>query len=239
MYNSNQILEAIESHKAKYVKPNNLVVSIQQHIVEQIKKEQWKQGDRIDELLIAEELEVSRNSVREALSRLTALKALEKRHWGGYYIPVLSREQVNMTLQMRLLLEKHAMELFMAQVTPQQIIEIENSVNQSEEVAMNGDIIAFHKYDYVIHDIIRDNCGNPWVVHFLEQIGYVLVLIRQFELVGNRENYAMNSIVEHRNIIAAMKQGNTEQAVVYLVDHIEQQRIRLEKIFFANENHEA
>jgi len=227
VYNTNQILETIESPKVEYVKPDNLVVSIQQHIVEQIKKERWKQGDRIDEPLIAEELKVSRNSVREALSRLTALKALEKRHWGGYFIPVFSKDQVNMTLQIRIILEKYAMELFMTQITPQQIIEIENSVNQSEKVAMNSDFMEFHKYDYVIHDIIRDNCGNPWVIHFLEQIGYVLVLFRQIELVENRENYAMNSIAEHRKIIAAMKQGNVEQAVMYLVDHIEQQRIRL------------
>ena len=235
LYKSSLVLEAVEPYKDEFSKPDNLVVSIEQYIVEQINRERWKQGDRIDDLLIAKELKVSRNSVRDALSRLTALKALEKQHWSGYNIPVLSKEQADMTLQIRIILEKYAMELFMARITTQHIVEIENSVNLSENSAMNGDFISFHKYDYAIHSIIKDNCGNLWVAHFLEQIGYMLVLLRQIELVENRVTYAMNSIAEHRKIIGAMKEGNAEQAVLYLVEHIEQQRIRLEKIFFTGE----
>ena len=58
MNNYKQGVEVIKSNKVEYLKPHNLVVSIQQHIIEQIKNERWKQGDRIDELLIVEELEV-------------------------------------------------------------------------------------------------------------------------------------------------------------------------------------
>jgi len=221
-----------ESHENEYIKPNNLVDSIQQYVVDQIRMNRWKQGDRIDELLIVNELNVSRNSVREALSRLAALHALEKRHWSGYYIPVITREQADLTLQVRILLEKYAMELFMPRITAQLITEIENAVNQSEDAINNNDYYAFNKYDVVIHTIIKENCGNPWLAHFLDQIRFVLVLLMQMEETEDRViRFTRNSVVEHRKIIEAMKQRNANQAVELIVQHLEYHRARIEKIF--------
>jgi DNA-binding GntR family transcriptional regulator len=184
-------------------------------------------------MVIAEELNVSRNSVREALSRLVALRSLEKRHWTGYYIPVLTREEANNTLKIRVMLEKRALELFMPHITPRLVAEIEAAIKQSEADLKNNDFVAFERSDYVIHEIIQNNCGNPWIPHFLGQIRYMLALLRKLDETQNSVKFAKRSINEHKKLLRIMKTGNAEEAAGCLAAHLEYQRERLDSIFSA------
>jgi DNA-binding GntR family transcriptional regulator len=212
-------------------KRNNRVDEIEEYIIDQIFKNRWKQGDRIDDMLIAGELNVSRNSVREALSRLVALNALKKQHWTGYYIPILDRNQAQNTLKLRIMLEKHALELFMQNMTPELIADIQNGIKQSEIDLKNNDAAAFERSDYIIHQIIQNNCGNPWIPNFLGQIWYTIALIRKMDETENFVKYAKRSINEHKKLVKLIKKGNIQETVDCLAEHLEYQRERLDAIF--------
>jgi DNA-binding GntR family transcriptional regulator len=144
---------------------------------------------------------------------------------------VLTREEADNTLPLRSMLETYAMKLFMERAAPELISEIENSVKQSEIDLENNDFAAFEKNDYTIHEIIQNNCGNPWIPHFLEQIRYVIALLRKTEEKEDSVKFAKKSIAEHKKILRAMKKKDVEKTVEYLQEHLEHQRERLDRIF--------
>ena len=69
---------------------------------------EWKPGDRLpSEMVLCEEFEVSRNTLRAALNKLAALGFTETRKGGGTYVKVVDSDvYLNFFVQLKLLLQE-------------------------------------------------------------------------------------------------------------------------------------
>lgn len=202
-----------------------------EYIEDQILQGKWESGERVDDSQLAEELNVSRNSVREAMARLASLRALEKRQWAGYFIPVITREEARHTIDIRLNLEILALTLFMEQVSPEVIESIEASVHQSEADLKKGDLKTFINSDYLIHEIIHKHTGNPWIPHFMNQTRYSIDRLRHLDKKRDFETIARISIAEHWKMIEAIKEQDVEKAIESMKVQIQHHWERLTEVF--------
>jgi len=80
-------------------------------LMEAIKSGNFRPGDRLREVDIAERLSLSRTPIREALRRLEAERIVEHRPRIGAVIRTLSQTEVVELYEMRLVLERTAAEM--------------------------------------------------------------------------------------------------------------------------------
>ena len=203
---------------------------IVEYVKEQILRSRWNAGERVDDSVIAEELGVSRNSVREAMAQLVALRVLEKRQWRGYYIPRLTWEDIEHTIDIRKDLELLAMRHFLDRVTPESLDEIAESLHRSETDLEASDAEAFEKSDYRIHEIIHAQSGNPWIPHLISQTKFFIDRLRRLDKKRNFREVAEASIAEHWQIWRAISDGNRDEALRILDFQIERHRNRLREV---------
>ena len=209
---------------------------IMEYIEDHILNGRWQSGERVDDSALSEELGVSRNSVREAMARLTSLRALEKRQWAGYFIPVITWEEAKHTIDIRLDLEILALKLFMEQVSPEVIEEIEESIRKSERDLEKGDFHSFIKSDYVIHEIVHRHTGNPWIPHFMKQTRFAIDRLRLIDKIRDFEKIANSSISDHWRMIEAIKRNDIAGAIESMKSQIDQHWKRLNELFENKEN---
>lgn len=191
----------------------------------------WKSGERINDNELAQELGVSRNSVRESLEHFVTIHAIEKKQWIGYFIPVIDKKFIFDTLLMRQHLEQLSLSLFEEKVTPEIIKEIEQTVDLSEKELENCEFDKFEITDYHVHEIFHKYCGNIWVEQFLSHTKYAIFLLREIDQSHGKEEYAKRSIEEHRKIIELIKNGDKLGAVDNLNKQLLTQRERLLSFF--------
>src|SRR5688572_29272794 len=90
-------------------------VSQRDHAYAALKKllilQQIPEGERLREPYWAEKLKVNRMALREAFARLEAEGIIERGDRTGYFVPVLSEEDLHEILRLRVLLETGAIEL--------------------------------------------------------------------------------------------------------------------------------
>lgn len=205
--------------------------AVVEYVENQILDGRWNPGDRVEDSVIAKELGVSRNSVREAMAQLVALRVLEKQQWRGYYIPALTWEEIEHTVDIRKGLETLALRLFLSLVTPEAMEEIAESLRQSQQDMETENLIAFEKSDYLIHEIIHRRCGNPWIPHLISQTKFFIDRLRRLDKKDHFRDVAEASIAEHWLIWEAIRDGNSDEAIRILEAQIERHRKRLWEVY--------
>lgn len=210
------------------------------YIEEKIVKGFWGEGDRIDsENQLAEELDVSRVSVREAIGRMVAMGILSKKKGGGSFVKsltpssfmdnlipfmILGEGDYVEILEMRSALDVVGVGLFIKNATNEMIKELDN-INKKMNIA---NIIPeeFFKQDMIFHKFIMKNCGNSLIYKAFEMI---------LNIMGYhaKEQYFKLSleerVLEHNLITEAIKKKDIEIAQIYMKRHLERTIFDLKK----------
>lgn len=201
-------------------------------IEEKIVKGIWKAGDKIDsENQLAEELGVSRVSVREAIGRLVAMGILSKKKGGGSFVKditpvgfmdnlipflILGEGDYIEILQLRSLIDVMGVSLFIENSTQDMIENLEKvHRDMMESIDRPED---FYKYDMKFHKLIMEGSGNSLLYKVSEMIMNVMGYHAQ-------EQYFKlpleNRVTEHQLIMDAIKKKDTEIAKIYMKRHLE------------------
>lgn len=222
----------------KPVTTTRLYVQIARQIADAVQQEQFKVGDRLPaERALAEELNVSRASVREALSALEILGIVESRSGNGTFIRrpptewtylgtifeefVAREDSPHEVLEARRLLEPLVAQLAAERATPDQINQIALSLAALEQTIVNS--AARTEADTSFHLAIATATGNS-------------VLVRQVQLLlsamGSQLWASLNQhtatdpllvqkfLTDHQQIYQAIQRRNPSAAAVAMTQHI-------------------
>lgn len=224
-------------------------VQVLEHIVQAIRSGEYGIGDRLPtERELAELLTVSRSSVREALSILSALNIVDRRVGDGTY--VLLRDETVLTLALELahsegnlretfelqrIMEVGIAELAARNMTPEHLARVQAAFERMERAAAQGDIEAYFAGDREFHLAVARATGNS----LLEQ--QVLGLVQRMDrplwravkryFIKHRAEYLKRSLLEHRRLLQAFQLRDTAQARRVMEDHFE----RIEEEIFSEE----
>jgi DNA-binding GntR family transcriptional regulator len=181
----------------------------------------WLPGDRIDDNELAKQLGVSRLSVREALSKLYESRIVERVHWKGFFLRELSIEEVKSIIEIRIALEKVAIENVMKKCSPEFYDELEEVINYAEEALIADDQAEYMARDFKFHSTIYRASGNSWIEIIVENLRVLINILRNVSMKPDFKTAAKKSTEDHRLICSLMKAGDLERTMKELTAHME------------------
>lgn len=159
--------------------PSTLKHYLVQRLRDTILSGKYKPGDRLNESLIARELDISRVPVREALFQLQESGLVTNHKHRGMFVTLLSEEDTQRINSVRLILETEAMKLARARMTPETAAALTALVDKMEN--WNGETAAAAELDLNFHRTIWEASGNPHLVKTLESLVTVLFAYKTLE----------------------------------------------------------
>jgi GntR family transcriptional repressor for pyruvate dehydrogenase complex len=215
---------------------------IYEEIVEQIKRlmadGNLKPGDRLlSERDLAEQLQVSRASVREALRALEVMGFLEIKTGGGTFVKETCANDIILPLAMFISIEKGsffeiyeirkifetaAARLAACRATPIDLAKMEENLKKLEEGLDNFDSEKGEDSDTAFHFAIAEATQNSWLLRLLHTISdsfHKTVSAARKQLYLTAGN-AQVLVMQHRRIYEAIRDANPHLAEKAMLDHL-------------------
>ncbi|MBJ9723068.1 GntR family transcriptional regulator [Acinetobacter calcoaceticus] len=149
---------------------DSLSEQIVKYISEQIISGELVEGERIQELRIAKELDVSRGSVREALLLLERTHLIEIFPRRGAIVSEMSAQQVKALFDTNMMLLGHIVQRISETWRAHEADQLQLLLEQLFEHVKAGDIEKF--YDGVFQYLAeqQDMVGNPYLMKFYKEL---------------------------------------------------------------------
>lgn len=211
-------------------------------VVEQLTKAihlgAYSTGGRLPpERVIAEQMGVSRPSVREALSALQLAGILESRPGDGTYVvkvpergeAVISfleqQESPVEAVEARRILERAIVQAAAERMRPQTVAGISRALDAMQEAAQRRDYEAFTAANGPFHLAIIRAIGNDLLERAISPL--IDVMQRQLGLEMRRREYALDGAffdamyAVHREVFEALERGDASRAAVAMDRHFD------------------
>jgi len=134
-------------------------------------------GSKITERDIAELLHISRMPARDALMDLER-QGLVVNKPGGRYVIRLGEAEIRQLYQLRLALEKLALELAIYNASAENISAVESKLIEMRRAIAEGDPSRYSASDLAMHALVWQQAGNPYLVNMLHSmIGPIFMVI--------------------------------------------------------------
>jgi len=223
----------------KIIKKESTLEVIVQQIKDQIKKGILKPGEKLpSERKLADQLGVSRASVREAIQALAFSGYLEVIQGKGTYILEISTKydeiinffsefsnySLDYLMEARIMLEGEFARLAALNANQEEIDEIERVFN---EIVNSKDLNTFFVKDLEFHLTIAKATHNPIMNGLMKIIGEMLYKETQ-RIIGISRYTRENTIETTRELVQAIKKRNAERAGELMSEHIRNIRVSLE-----------
>lgn len=185
-------------------------------------------GDRISESGLAQQIEVSRTPLRQALQRLQHEGFVEAIPKVGWVMPLLDFGKFDELYEFRVLIECHAVRaLGTADIDRSTLHRLSRAwqVPVKERLRDSQQVGAL---DEAFHCQIVECTGNGEMLRTYREITERMRIIRRLDFLKPERVAATYD--EHAKILAAVQKGRPDEAQRLLRAHIEQSRIEVRKI---------
>lgn len=193
-----------------------------------------KPGQRIWEEEIAEELEVSRTPVREAINRLIAEEFIENRPRKGIFAAEISKNELMKMLDVRVALETLSVSQCCKLITAEGIWELKEIYNQYKRKMDNGEYEEASQLDSQIHRYIAKMSDNKKLEAYINDIQDFFAYTRPYNVKWTKDKVE-RSLQDHKNLIDAVCSRDKESAIQLISDDIEAMRDLLKNATDATE----
>ncbi len=212
------------------IKTNRLYVKVAEQLSKLINDGVILPGKRLpSERELADKLDVSRPTVREAMIALELSGIVEIKTGSGIYVvekkPFLATEDKGIgpfeILDTRLILEPQACAMAAEHISDQQIQQLKDTIGEMEEEEKRPD--ASEKADWKFHNIIAtasQNSAISTVVDWLWQLRNQSTLSSSF--ADRLREYGVHPrIQDHLDIVTALENRDPAQAKLAMQKHLE------------------
>ncbi len=186
----------------------------------------FRDGDHILETEIAETLDVSRATVREALKDLETQGIVEIIPRKGTYVAAFDHKDMIEILELRCMCEAYIFETLLAEnmLEDQDFAFLEKIIDEMVQVSRSSGekglsrSMAFSSKDLEFHGYLWKKSGRRWFCKVLSDNYYRLRLAMMQDLM--LESNMEQSAVMHYDILGALKAANLADAKAFLRKHI-------------------
>ncbi len=211
------------------------------YLFNEIKSGNMKPGDKLpNERELAQELGVSRPSLREALRAMSSLGLVTTRQGGGSYIneyddvylksilqymTVISTDLIFDLMQVRKALEAEAAMLAAGNATEEQLEEISRYAEERTKLYdENKDDLSkvreeLNRLDYLFHKTIAEASGNRVIGAFITTIHTTITAHQNRASSKAMLGQIVNE--SHRDIVAALRRRDEVQAKEMMYRHLQ------------------
>jgi len=178
----------------------------------------FKSGKRITEKEVAEELNVSRTPVREALYRLASTGLIKIIPHRGFLISRWSSIEIRDVMEIRIALEMLAVRLAVKRILPEEIKELKDLIIKMDKAVLKGDIKKVSHLNTEFHNKIVFASKNKELLDVMEPIKNK---IHHFRIISlSTPNRLEESQKEHKEILNALIERDGKLAQKLIASHI-------------------
>jgi GntR family transcriptional regulator, transcriptional repressor for pyruvate dehydrogenase complex len=216
--------------------PRSAVSETVERLKDFIVSRRLAEGDRLpSERALAQELDVSRNTVREALGVLGRVRVLDIRPGAGafvtnfapatlldtvsFMIDFLPRATLLDLVTLRRVIEAETAALAAARMTPDDLGRLEDCFARMARVPVD-DVEATAALDIEFHGIINDASGNRALSALAAALNGTTFRLRTVGGLYHSAAPASGAQAEHRSILAAVRERNATRASACAAAHV-------------------
>jgi DNA-binding GntR family transcriptional regulator len=188
----------------------------------------YKAGESLIESRIADEMNVSRTPVREAIRQLELEGLLVYIPNKGAIVKGLSSEDIRDIFQIRIKIESIAAKRAASNITPSQLKELKEAVEFEKFYTNKGDTEQILKFDTKFHEIIFRASGSRLLDRTLTSFHHYIQRARSLSLKDMTR--AKKTLSEHRAIMKAIEKGDKEKAEALMEEHVLNASENIEKL---------
>ena len=210
------------------------VKNIAQQLQGRLHRSEWAQTGKLPgQRQLADDLGVSRASLREAITMLEALGLLRSEPGRGVFIvaqekngpantprrrPFGERYELTDVHMVRAQLEVLAVTLAARAIAPEGLERLRATVVQMRAAATAADLVTMAEGDHAFHACIFEIAASPLMLDIVENINDVVERSRQLAFADPAR--VSEPIAEHTRIIDALAGGSPERAVQAMREHL-------------------
>lgn len=204
------------------IRGNKVISTIKDQVYSVIKEnilnENFKPGQKIQELQIAHELNVSRSPVRSAINELIGEGLLESIPNKSVFVRRLSEKDIIDAYEYRIVIEQYAIT---------KTIELLNDAVYKKLVEFKEAFLSFTSYEEIqeyikvdtsFHDYLVKTAGNSIIIDSLNKVAMLITPFRVFSL--SSQSRFLESIKEHTGIIDGILARDKNEAIRYSITHL-------------------
>ena len=215
----------------KRIREPGLKQRIQEQIKRVITERELQPGDLLPpEGQLAEDLGVSRGSVREAIKSLESLGIVESKHGAGVCVRefnfdsileflsfglTFQPERAGEILQIRAWLEESALTSVTAVIDAEALAEIEGLLDRWEEKAKRGE--SAREEDRSFHRMLYAPLNNPSLLSLIDIFWTVYHALETRKVAGDRT--PLDTLKAHRELFEAVRARDAARARACLKEH--------------------
>lgn len=199
-------------------KKTNSEDSVYQKLKTAIRKRYIRQGSQLVEVALAQQLGVSRTPVRSAIKRLEAEGLVNSIPNRGAFVITPTQVEIEETFLVRAQLEVMATGLTAAKITPKQIQELQNLIQQETAVFDKNNLDEYYATNDALHLKIAEFSGNrvlySYINDLLDRTRIFLILYDPFYKLE------YSPTTEHEAIVKAIAEHDADKACDAVRAHI-------------------
>lgn len=212
----------------------SLVDQVYDRLLSMIAERKYKPGDKLpSEMVLSEELNVSRNTLRAALNKLSVLGITETRHGGGtyvkevdsdvylnFFIPAVLTHNLDLLQIMRFRkgLEVESTRQAAEEASDEHIEKLKTYLQQCIESASVQDFKAYDVADTNFHATIAEASGNVMFSKIMEIIR--ILLSPEMENFLNFQETVIDSNYYHEMILRCIVNKKPDEAAYFMERHM-------------------
>lgn len=187
-----------------------------------------KPGERLMEIHLADKLGVSRTPIREAIRQLELEGLVVMVPRKGAHVARITEKSMSDVLEVRLALDKLAVQLACDRITEEQKQKLIDKKNEFEEAVRLGDTNKIAKADVNFHDVIFEASGNMRLGQMVNNLAEQMYRYR-FEYIKDVNEHP-NLVEEHNKICETIISGDVDGALFAISEHIKNQENSIIKL---------
>ncbi len=183
-------------------------------------------GQRLVEAQVADQLAVSRGTIRDAFRRLVEEGLLRDVPRRGTYVVALGADDVRDLLDLRAGLETRAARLVIEADRPELLRPLEEALDRLAAAGRSGDAAVVGAADFAFHEALCRASGSSRLLSvFVRYEAELRTLLRSDQESLYRAGVDVAD--DHRRLLAALRTGDPALAESAVREHVEETRDRL------------
>jgi len=219
------------------IKPKKIYEEVTEILYEKIRAGELKPGDRLDSVeQLAEQLQVSRSAIREALSALKAMGLIEIKQGSGTFVKsnqsnqldfplstaiLTNKQDISHLLEVRKIIEVGTAASAAIHRTDEDLQSMMQILDEMKHAQGNGEL--GEKADFQFHAAISAASQNPLLATLLDQVsGLMIETMKETRRIWlySKKITSEKLYDEHMQIFLAIKQQNEELAKHAMASHL-------------------
>lgn len=190
---------------------------------DKILNEEYEKGQKLNEVVLSKELNISRTPIREALKQLELEGLVKSIPNKGVYVLGFSHRDIDDMLEIRYALEGLAIQLAIERINDEELEKIKEVYDLMEFYAEKGDQEKFNEINIAFHEAIYRCTQSKYFEQLLTDINYYIHVTSRHSI--RQPDRLISAAQEHREIYEAILARDKDLAKEKIQNHIRKTQV--------------